>query len=209
MFQESHQAVEQGIVGGNLLMHLHFEQLDKLELIARLEEVPFAMQRRVTGFSSAQRCLAVLASQARGQRTLTQFGPAQRGDSVLMHWLGDVAGPHAPTISRTLSAATDQTLEGLGQILLELACRPLQAGPASTGLLWVDLDDKGLPAEGASDGDGSRDGPSSPADGMSPETGRSYSAGAGWLPLPLAKYFAESGTLSPSRPSTLSLLRVR
>ena len=55
----------------NLMQELYFQLLGKLDLREALNQVPFHIQRRRSGFSPAQRCLTLLAAQAQRCQRLT------------------------------------------------------------------------------------------------------------------------------------------
>jgi hypothetical protein len=133
----------------NVMSELYFESLRRLDLLKALNEVPFKIQRRGSGFSRAARCLALLASQAQGCVRLTDWSLRLRQDSRLCHWLGDRPGPHPSTLSRTLAATDQATVRALRQqVLVPLSDQVLLAGEATGRWVFVDIDNKGIPAEG-------------------------------------------------------------
>ena len=136
-------------VSANVMSELYFQNLRRLGLLERFQEVPFAMQHRKTGFSSAARCLSLLASQAHGCSTLSDWSLPLRDDSRLQHWMGDRRAPHASTLSRTLSAADPSTIKALRGILSDLSDQAWGLQPTVGGRMIVDVDNKGLPAQGA------------------------------------------------------------
>ena len=95
------------------------------------------------------RCLTLLASQAQRCQRLTDWTPAYRLDSRLQHWLGDRPGPHPSTLSRTLAAADERTVQVLRQkVLVPLTDQALFSPQAQGRWVFFDIDNKGLSAEG-------------------------------------------------------------
>ena len=136
-------------VSASIMSELYFESLKSLGLMEPLGEVPFQMQCRRTGFGPAQRCLALLASQAEGCEYLTDWTKDLRLDSRLSHWMGDRPAPHPSTLSRSLAATDAQTIEVLRrEILVPLSDQAFVSAEATGPWLFVDVDSKGLPAEG-------------------------------------------------------------
>lgn len=135
----------------NLMQELYFELLKHLDLMEPLNEVPFQIQQRRGGFSPAQRCLSLLASQAQQCHRLTDWTPVQRLDSRLQHWLGGRSAPHPSTLSRTLAAADERTVRALRQkVLVPLTDQSLLYAKRQGRWIFVDIDNKGLSAEGDS-----------------------------------------------------------
>lgn len=135
----------------NLMQELYFQWLDKLDLRAALNEVPFQIQQRRNGFTPGMRCLSLLAAQAQRCQRLTDWTLAQRLDSRLQHWLGDRMGPHPSTLSRTLAAADEHTVKVLRQkVLRPLTDQAFLSAEAAGRWVFVDIDNKALPAEGQS-----------------------------------------------------------
>lgn len=133
----------------NVMLELYFQTLEGLDLVKALDEVPFNIQRRASGFSPAGRCLALLASQAQRCLRLTDWSFSLRHDSRLSHWLGDRPGPHASTLSRTLAATDEQTARALRRkVLAPLSDQALLGAEATGRWTFVDVDDKAIPAEG-------------------------------------------------------------
>ena len=136
-------------VSASIMSELYFESLKSLGLMEPLHEVPFHIQCRSNGFGQAQRCLALLASQAEGCEYLTEWSKALRLDSRLSHWMGDRPAPHSSTLSRSLAATDAQTIEVLRRdILVPLSDQAFVSAEATGPWLFVDVDSKGLPAEG-------------------------------------------------------------
>lgn len=135
----------------NLMQELYFELLKDLDLMGPLNEVPFQIQQRRGGFTPAMRCLSLLASQAQQCCRLTDWTLAQRLDSRLQHWLGGRPAPHPSTLSRTLAATDEQTVRVLRQkVLVPLTDQSLLYAKRQGRWIFVDIDNKGLPAEGDS-----------------------------------------------------------
>ena len=133
----------------NLMQELYFQLLDKLDLLGPLNQVPFHIQQRRSGFSPAQRCLTFLAAQAQQCECLTDWTLAQRLDGRLQHWLGGRPAPHPSTLSRTLGATDEQTARVLRQeVLVPLGNQALLSAQAQGGWVFFDIDNKMLPAEG-------------------------------------------------------------
>lgn len=133
----------------NLMQELYFESLKDLDLIEPLNQVPFQIQQRRKGFTPAMRCLSLLASQAQQVRRLTDWTLAQRLDSRLQHWLGGRPAPHPSTLSRTLAATDEQTVRVLRQkVLVPLTDQSFLYAKRLGRWIFVDIDNKGLPAEG-------------------------------------------------------------
>jgi hypothetical protein len=133
------------------MQELYFESLKDLDLLEPLNQVPFQIQQRRGGFTPAMRCLSLLASQAQQCRRLTDWTPAQRLDSRLQHWLGNRPAPHPSTLSRTLAATDEQTVRILRQkVLMPLTDQSLLYAKRQGRWIFVDIDNKGLPAEGDS-----------------------------------------------------------
>lgn len=133
----------------NVMSELYFESLKQLGLLEPLDQVPFRIQRRRTGFTSAMRCLSVLASQAQRCQRLTDWTPGCRLDSRLQHWLGGRVGPHPSTLSRTLAASDERTVQVLRQkVLMPLTDQVLLSPEAQGHWVFFDIDNKGLIAEG-------------------------------------------------------------
>jgi hypothetical protein len=131
------------------MSELYFQWLDKLGLLKGLNQVPFQIQQRKTGFTPAMRCLTLLASQAQRCQKLTDWTPAHRLDSRLQHWLGDRPAPHPSTLSRTLAATDEQTIRVLRHnVLVPLTDQALFSAQARGKRIFLDIDNKGLPAEG-------------------------------------------------------------
>jgi len=134
----------------NVIAELYFEQLNGLGLLAALDRVPFAIQQRKGGFTPKMRCMAVLASLAQRCPRLTDWTLGHRLDTRLQHWMDDRIAPHPSTLSRTLAAADAQTIEVLRQeILVPLTDQVLLSPPTRGPVVFIDVDNKGLPAEGA------------------------------------------------------------
>jgi len=135
----------------NLMQELYFESLKDLDLLEPLNQVPFQIQQRRGGFTPAMRCLSLLASQAQQCRRLTDWTPAQRLDGRLQHWLGGRPAPHSSTLSRTLVATDEQTVRVLRQkVLVPLTDQSLLYAKRQGRWIFVDIDNKGMPAEGDS-----------------------------------------------------------
>ena len=133
----------------NLMQELYFDLLKDLNLIEPLNQVPFQIQQRRGGFTPAMRCLSLLASQAQHCRRLTDWTLPQRLDSRLQHWLGDRPAPHPSTLSRTLAATDEQTVRVLRQkVLVPLTDQSFIYAKRQGRWIFVDIDNKGLPAEG-------------------------------------------------------------
>jgi len=133
----------------NVMAELYFEQLNSLGLLAALDHVPFAIQQRKCGFTPKMRCMTVLASLAERCSRLTDWTLSHRLDTRLQHWMNDRIAPHPSTLSRTLAAADVQTIEVLRQeILLPLTDQVLLSPATGGPVVFVDIDNKGLPAEG-------------------------------------------------------------
>jgi len=133
----------------NLMQELYFQMLGKLGLMDALNEVPFRIQQRRGGFTSAQRCLTFLAAQAQRCPRLTDWTLAQRLDSRLQHWLGDRPAPHPSTLSRTLAATDARTVQVLRhKVLVPLTDQALLSAQALGREVFFDIDNKALPAEG-------------------------------------------------------------
>ncbi len=133
----------------NLMQELYFELLKDLDLIEPLNQVPFQIQQRRKGFTPAMRCLSLLASQAQQVRRLTDWTLAQRLDSRLQHWIGGRPAPHPSTLSRTLAATDKQTVRVLRQkVLVPLTDQSLLCAKRLGQWMFVDIDNKGMPAEG-------------------------------------------------------------
>lgn len=133
----------------NVMSELYFETLRGLDLLKALNEVPFNIQRRRSGFSPAARCLSLLASQAQGCLRLTDWSLGLRQDSRLSHWLGDRPAPHASTLSRSLAATDKSTVQWLArQVLAPLTDQVLLGAEATGRWIFVDVDNKGIPAGG-------------------------------------------------------------
>jgi hypothetical protein len=133
----------------NVMSELYFQTLRGLDLLRALDQVPFNIQRRASGFSPGARCLSVLASQAQACLRLTDWNFSLRHDSRLCHWLGDRPAPHASTLSRSLAATDEQTVRALRSKLLAPLSDQAVLGPEAAGRwVFVDVDDKGIPAEG-------------------------------------------------------------
>ena len=133
----------------NLMQELYFQGLQKLGLLEALDRVPFDIQRRKNGYGPAQRCLTLLASQAQRCGRLTDWTRAQRADSRLQHWLGGHTAPHPSTLSRTLAACNEQTVKVLGrEVLRPLTDQALFSPEAAGRWVFLDVDNKTLPAEG-------------------------------------------------------------
>jgi len=139
----------QSIESANVMSELYFEYLKGFDLMKALNEVPFQIQQRRTGFSPAARCLSLLSSQAQRCLRLTDWTAAIRDDSRLCHWLGGRRGPHPSTLSRTLAATDRATVEVLQEkVLFPLGLQALYRAEANTRWVLVDIDNKGIPAEG-------------------------------------------------------------
>lgn len=133
----------------NVMSELYFQTLRGLDLLRALDQVPFNIQRRASGFSPAGRCLALLASQAQRCLRLTDWSFSVRHDSRLCHWLGDRPGPHASTLSRSLAATDEQTVRALREKVLAPLSDQVLLGAEGTGRrVFVDVDDKAIRAEG-------------------------------------------------------------
>lgn len=132
----------------NVMSELYFETLKSLDLLEPLERVPFALQSRRTGLTSAARCLAILASQAHGCLRLTDCHDVLGGDTRLGHWLGGRKAPHDSTLSRTLQATGVDTTRGLRKVLAPLSDQAFVYARHEGRFLMVDVDSKGLPAAG-------------------------------------------------------------
>jgi len=131
------------------MQELYFERLKHLGLLQDLNQVPFRIQQRRTGFTPAMRCLTLLASQAQRCGRLNAWTPLHRLDSRLQHWLGGRSGPHPSTLSRTLAATDRRTVEVLRQkVLVPLSDQILLSPQAEGRRVFFDIDNKGLPAEG-------------------------------------------------------------
>jgi len=131
------------------MSELYFEWLKQLGLLEGFNQVPFQIQQRRNGFTPAMRCLTLLASQAQRCQRLTDWTPAYRLDSRLQHWLGDRPGPHPSTLSRTLAAADERTVQVLRQkVLVPLTDQALFSPQAQGRWVFFDIDNKGLSAEG-------------------------------------------------------------
>ena len=136
-------------VSASIMSELYFESLNSLGLMEPLQGVPFHIQRRRNGFGPAQRCLALLASQAEGCEHLTDWSKGLRLDSRLSHWMGDRPAPHSSTLSRSLAATDAQTIAVLRRdVLVPLSDQAFMSAEATGPWLFVDVDSKGLPAEG-------------------------------------------------------------
>ena len=136
-------------VSASIMSELYFESLKSLDLLEPLQSVPFRMQHRRNGFGPAQRCLALLASQAQGCERLTDWSRALRLDSRLSHWMGDRSAPHPSTLSRSLAATDAETIAVLRRdVLVPLSDQAFMSAEATGPWLFVDIDSKGLPAEG-------------------------------------------------------------
>ena len=133
----------------NVMSELYFEWLKHLDLLEGLNQVPFQIQQRRTGFTPAMRCLTLLASQAHRCGRLTDWSPGHRLDSRLQHWLGGRPGPHPSTLSRTLAATDAQTVQVLRKkVLVPLTDQILFSPQAQGRWVFFDIDNKGLAAEG-------------------------------------------------------------
>ncbi|NIM09850.1 MAG: transposase [Planctomycetales bacterium] len=133
----------------NVMSELYLQTLRRVGLLEPLEQVPFHIQRRANGFSPAVRCLSLLVSQAQGCHRLTDWTGRLRQDDRLCHWLGVSRAPHASTLSRSLAATDRQTVRTLrGQVLVPLSNRAFGSAEACRRWVWVDVDSKGIPAEG-------------------------------------------------------------
>jgi len=133
----------------NIMAELYFEQLNSLGLLENLNRVPFLIQQRRGGFTPAMRCLTLLASQAHRCRRLTDWTMAHRLDSRLQHWMGGRTAPHPSTLSRTLAATDTRTIEVLRREVLVPLTNQVLLSPATQGRrVFVDIDNKALPAEG-------------------------------------------------------------
>lgn len=142
---------DQEPVSANVMTELYLQFLRQLGLLEGLQGVPFQIQRRRSGFGPAQRCLTLLASQAQACVRLTDWTVGLRHDSRLCHWLGGRVAPHASTLSRSLAATDAETLRVLrGDVLVPLSDQALLTAEDTGARLFVDVDSKGLPAEGAS-----------------------------------------------------------
>jgi len=133
----------------NIMAELYFEQLNSLGLLESFNQVPFRIQQRRNGFTPAMRCLTLLASQAQRCQRLTDWTRAHRLDSRLQHWMGGRAAPHPSTLSRTLAATDARTVEVLRREVLVPLTDQVLLSPATHGRwVFVDIDNKALPAEG-------------------------------------------------------------
>jgi len=131
------------------MAELYFEQLNSLGLLAGLDDVPFAIQQRKNGFTPKMRCMSVLASLAQQCSRLTDWTMAHRQDTRLTYWMDDRIAPHPSTLSRTLAAAGAGTIEALRKTLLgPLTDQVLLSGATEGQYVFIDVDNKGLPAEG-------------------------------------------------------------
>lgn len=133
----------------NLMQELYFQLLDKFGLLELLDQVPFDIQQRKNGFTPAQRCLSILAALAQQCQRLTDWTAAQRADPRLKHWLDERQAPHCGTLSRSLAATHAGTVEALREkILVPLSDQALLWLPSQAPHIFVDIDNKALPAEG-------------------------------------------------------------
>jgi len=131
------------------MSELYFEWLKHLDLMEGLNQVPFQIQQRRTGFTPAMRCLTLLASQAQRCGRLTDWTPGHRLDSRLQHWLGGRPGPHPSTLSRTLAATDKRTVEVMRKkVLVPLTNQILLSPQAQGRRVFFDIDNKALAAEG-------------------------------------------------------------
>lgn len=136
-------------VSANVMTELYFECLQRLGLLEPFRRVPFQIQQRGNGFGPAERCLALLASQAQGCQCLTDWIFPLRTDSRLAHWMGDRPAPHCSTLSRSLAATDAETIRVLRRdILLPLSDQAFLSAEAAGRHMFVDVDRKGIPAEG-------------------------------------------------------------
>ncbi len=139
----------QPIESANVMSELYFQSLRGLDLIKVLNEVPFNLQHRASGFNPAARCLSLLASQAQRCLRLTDWSFSHRHDSRLCHWLGDRPAPHPSTLSRSLAATDYRTVQALRNKVLSPLTDQILLGTEATGRhVFVDIDNKGIPAEG-------------------------------------------------------------
>jgi len=133
----------------NIMFELYFQTLRNLELLEPLDEVPFLIQQRKTGFTPRQRCLSILASLALDCEHLTDWTLTKRLDSRLQHWLDDRPAPHCSTLSRSLAATDKQTVQALREKLLVPLTNQCFLYPQALGPhVFFDIDNKALPAEG-------------------------------------------------------------
>ena len=141
--------ITQPCASANVMQELYFQTLDKLDLLEPLGRVPFGIQQRRGGFTPAQRSLTFLAAHAQQCACVTDWTLRQRMDSRLQHWLGGRPAPHPATLSRTLAAADEQTVQVLRrEVLVPLTDQALLSPEAQGRWVFFDVDNKGLPAEG-------------------------------------------------------------
>lgn len=139
----------QSVESANLMFELYFEQLKDLDLLEAFNQVPFHIQQRKEGFTPAMRCLSLLATQALSCPSLTDFTRTHRLDSRIQHLLGGRPAPHSSTLSRTLAATDRQTIEALREkVLVPLTNQCLLYPQAQGAWVFLDIDNKALPAEG-------------------------------------------------------------
>lgn len=137
-------------VSANVMTDLYLQSLQRLDLLEPLRRVPFRIQCRGNGFAPAERCLALLASQAQRCQRLTDWTFALRHDSRLCHWMAGRPAPHYSTLSRSLAATDAETIRVLRRdVLVPLSDQAFFGVEATKRWLFVDVDTKGLRAEGA------------------------------------------------------------
>ena len=140
-------SIPQANIGPELFLQI----LQRLGLLEAFDQVPFHIQQRKSGLTSGARSLCLLLSQAHGCRNLTDWQGALREDSRIQHWLNTPRPklPHASTLSRSLAATDARTVQAL-QAILRDSVQPLLQGLPTDQLCLLDVDNKGIPAEGKS-----------------------------------------------------------
>lgn len=133
----------------NILAELCLEQITTQGLRPLLEQVPWALRTRRDGLDNAQRCLCLLAGLSQGCRVYRDWNSRLHQDNRLQFWLDGRSPPAASTLSRSLAAATEQTVAGLCKVLGRLD-QPLFCTLPPLGFWVLDLDSQGLPAHGKS-----------------------------------------------------------